>query len=319
MTNGSVHNIERLDPRMDALIAPHLAFEVVADFSEREGAHWLEGPVWNHREGCLLFSDVKGNAIHRWHPVLGVQLFMKPSGYSGDAPFAGQEPGANGLAFDAEGRLLICEHGDRRLRRLEADGRKTVLADRWQGCRLNSPNDLVSCANGDIYFTDPPFGLPHQFDDPARELAFSGVYRLSATGELTLLLDELRAPNGIALSPDERILYVNDGDPNRSAFLAYPLGDDGRLGKARALLDVTGMGGYGGPDGLEVDHLGTIFAAAHERVFVIAADCTPLGTLAMGGITTNFAWGEDGSTLFVTTEHRLFRLRLRTHGSHWRC
>ena len=239
---------------------------------------------------------------------------MQPSGYTGEQPFAGEEPGANGLAFDQEGRLLICEHGDRRVRRLEADGSKTVLADRYDGRRLNSPNDLVCRSNGDIYFTDPPFGLPRQFDDPGRELSFSGVYRLSPSGELTLLLDELRAPNGIAFSPDEKTLYVADGDQNRSAWLAYPMREDGTLGQGRVLLDVTGMSGFGGPDGLEVDHLGNIFAAGREAVFVLAADGTHLGTIPMGSITTNLGWGEDGSTLFITTERRLLRLRVSTRG-----
>jgi gluconolactonase len=199
--------VERLDPRFEALIPLDMSLEVVADFEEREGPHWLEGPAWDRQRGYLLFSDVKANAIWRWQRDGGVQVYMQPSGYTGDRPFAGQEPGSNGLAFDSQGRLLICEHGDRRIRRLEADGSKMVLADRYQGRRLNSPNDLVCRSNGDIYFTDPPFGLPRQFDDPGRELSFSGVYRLSASGELTLLLDELRAPNGIGFSPGEKTLY----------------------------------------------------------------------------------------------------------------
>lgn len=316
MANGDSDRIERRDPRLDALIPPDLAFEVVADFSPREGEHWLEGPVWDKRQGCLFFSDVKSNAIHRWRPGAGTELFMQPSGYTGSAPFPGAEPGANGLAIDAEGRLLMCEHGDRRVTRLEADGSKTVLADRFQGKRLHSPNDLVVHSNGDVHFTDPPFGLPRQFDDPGQELAFNGVYRISAAGELTLLLDRLRAPNGIAFSPDETTLLVADGNRERATFLAFPLRADGSLGEARMLLDVTDIGGYGGPDGLAVDHLGNLYAAARERVFVIAGDGTHLGTLIPHqGITTNLGWGEDGATLFVTTERRLLRLRLTTQGA----
>ena len=259
-----------------------MSLEVLADFSEREGGHWLESPVWDQRNGYLLFSDVKGNAIYSWQRNRGIEMFMQPSGYFGEQPFAGEEPGANGLALDREGRLLICEHGERCLRRLEADGSKTVLADRYDGRRLNSPNDLVCRSNGDIYFTDPPFGLPLQFDDPGRELPFNGVYRLSPRGELTLLLDELRAPNGIAFSPDERTLYVADGDQQRSAWLAYPLREDGMVEQGRVLLDVTGISGFGGPDGLEVDHFGNIFAAGREAVFVLAADGTHLGTIRWG-------------------------------------
>jgi gluconolactonase len=315
MTNTNSGHTERLDLRFDALIPRDVSLDVLADFSEREGAHWLEGPAWDRRNGYLLFSDVKANAIHRWEPDRGMQLFMQPSGYTGEQPFAGEEPGSNGLAFDAEGRLLICEHGDRRIRRLEANGSKTVLVAHYQGRRLNSPNDLVCRSNGDLYFTDPPFGLPHQFDDPGRELSFSGVYRLSTSGELTLLLDDLRAPNGIGFSPDEQTLYVADSDQNRSAWLAYPMQADGTLGEGRVLLDVTRAPGLGGPDGLEIDRLGNIFGAGREAVFVFAADGTHLGTIAMGAITTNVGWGEDGSTLFITTERRLLRLRLSTQGT----
>ena len=314
MTSTDSDRIVRLDPRLDALIPTNVSLDVVADFSEGDGPHWLESPVWDRRKGCLLFSDVKANAIWRWQRDEGVRLFMQPSGYTGERPFAGEEPGSNGLVFDSLGRLLICEHGDRRIRRLEADGTKTVLVDRYQGRRLNSPNDLVCRSNGDIFFTDPPFGLPRQFDDPGRELSFSGVYRLSASGELTLLLDDLRAPNGIAFSRDEKTLYVADGGQNRAAWLAYALGDDGPLGHGRVLLDVTGVSGFGGPDGIEVDHLGNIFGAGREAIFVIAADGTHLGTIPMGSITTNLGWGEDGSTLFVTTERRLLRLRVSTRG-----
>lgn len=305
---------ERLDAALDAIVPPDAQLELVADFSEREGAHWLESPLWDRQQGCLLFSDVKANAIHRWDPQTGVTPFMQPSGYTGDQPFAGAEPGANGIAFDAEGRLLICEHGDRRIRRVEQDGTKTVLAERYQGRRLNSPNDLVCHGNGDVYFTDPPFGLPRQFDDPGRELPFSGVYRLATNGDLTLLVGDLRAPNGLAFSPDESTLYIADGNPNRSAWLAYPMRDDGTPGEPRALLDVTRTPGFGGPDGMDIDEHGHVFAAGREAVYVFAADGALLGTIRMGSITTNVGWGEDGSTLFIATERRLVRMRLNTRG-----
>lgn len=317
MTDRIAARVERRDSRLDAVIPGTLWCETLADLTAREGRHWLEGPAWDRRGRCLLFSDVKANAIYRWTAGDGVRLLMHPSGYSGATPFPGEEPGSNGLAFDREGRLLICEHGDRRIRRREADGSLTVLADRYQGRRLNSPNDLVVADNGDIYFTDPPYGLPLRFDDPGRELPFCGVYRLSAGGALSLIIDHLKAPNGIGLSPDHRTLYVGDGDPQRSGWLAYRLGTDGRAGDERLLLDVTQVPGYGGPDGLEVDRLGTIFATGREAIFVIAADGTHLGTIAMGSIITNVAWGEDGTTLFATTENRLYRLEGCISGAAW--
>lgn len=308
-------SIERLDGRLDAIVPAGAPLEVVADFTDLPGPHWLESPVWDPRQQRLLFSDVKANAIHAWDAVAGSNLFLQPSGYSGIQPFQGEEPGANGLAFDRQGRLLICEHGDRRVRRMEPDGRRTVMADRYQGHRLNSPNDVVCRANGDIYFTDPPFGLPGRFDDPDRELPFSGVYRLAADGGLKLLVDDLKAPNGLAFSPDGRTFYLSDSSQNQAAVLAYDVREDGRLERGRVLLDVTARSGLGGPDGMEVDTQGTLYVAGREAVFVLAADGTPLGTIATGAITTNVGWGEDGLALFIATERRLLRLRLRTRGS----
>jgi gluconolactonase len=307
--------VERLAPAFDDLIPADASADVLADFSSIEGPHWLEGPAWDRRNDCLLFSDVKGNAIYRWDRRDGARLFMRPSGYTGPEPAPMEEPGANGLAFDREGRLLMCEHGDRRVTRLEADGRKTVLADRWQGRRLNSPNDLVCRGNGDIYFTDPPYGLPGRFEDPGKELPFNGVFRISADGDLTLVLDSIAVPNGIGISPDETILYVTDGGPDRKRWLAFPLGEAGPTGEGRVLFDAVDLPGLGGPDGLVVDHAGNIFAAGLERVFVFDAHGTHLGSIFPGSLTSNVAWGEDGSSLFITADARLLRLRVDTRGA----
>jgi gluconolactonase len=230
----SAPRIVRLHARLDGLVPPEATLERIVD-----GLSWTEGPVWDRRRGELVFSDVPANAVHRWRPGAGASLLLKPSGYTGAAPFPGKEPGANGLAFDAAGRLVLCEHGDRRIARLEPDGRKTSLADRYQGRRLNSPNDLVFHPNGDLYFTDPPFGLPATFADPGKELPFSGVFRLSASGQLALLTDELRAPNGIALSPSQSTLYVSNAERTRAVWMAYPLRPDGTLGPGRVLFDAT--------------------------------------------------------------------------------
>lgn len=301
----------RLDARLDRLIPPDAVVEPVAD-----GFAWTEGPVWDRRRGELLFSDVPGNAIYRWRPGEGVSLLLRPSGYTGSAPFPGQEPGANGLAFDASGRLVFCAHGDRRIIRLEPDGRKTTLAERYEGRRLNSPNDLVFRANGDLYFTDPPFGLPDTFDDPGRQLPFSGVFRLSAAGELALLTRELAAPNGIALSPSESTLYVSNAERARAVWMAYPMREDGTLGPGHVLFDATELARTrpGAPDGMKVDREGNLFAAGPGGVYVLGPDGTHLGGIDIGSATGNVAWGEDGHVLFITAGTVVYRVRLTTRG-----
>ncbi|HSF04168.1 MAG TPA: SMP-30/gluconolactonase/LRE family protein [Methylomirabilota bacterium] len=307
----SAPGIVRLDPRLDRLVPSGATLERIV-----EGLSWTEGPVWDRRRGDLLFSDVPGNAVHRWRPDQGLSLFLRPSGYTGAAPFPGKEPGANGLAFDAAGRLVLCEHGDRRIARLEPDGRKTPLADRYQGRRLNSPNDLVFHSNGDLYFTDPPFGLPDTFDDPAKELPFSGVFRMSASGELTLLTRELRAPNGIALSPSESTLYVSNAERARAVWMAYPMRQDGTLGPGRVFFDATGLAATrpGGPDGMKVDREGNLFAAGPGGVYVLGPDGTHLGSIEIGSATGNVAWGEDGRVLYITAGSAVYRVRLTTRG-----
>ncbi len=310
-TPSAAPRILRLDPRLERLVPADAVVERIAD-----GFAWVEGPVWDRRRGELLFSDVPGNAIYRWRPREGVNLFLTPSGYTGSAPFPGKEPGANGLAIDPVGRLVLCEHGDRRIARLEPDGRKITLADRYQDRRLNSPNDLVFRSNGDLYFTDPPFGLPRVFDDPGKELPFSGVFRLSATGELVLLTRELSAPNGIALSPSESTLYVSNADRDRAVWMAYPTKEDGTLGPGRILFDATALARTrpGAPDGMKVDRDGNLFAAGPGGVYVLGPDGAHLGSIDIGSATGNVAWGEDGRVLFITAGSVVYRVRLTARG-----
>src|SRR3954469_19862566 len=227
--------IERLDPRLDKLLAADARLEKLAD-----GFDWAEGPVWVPDGKYLLFSDIPKNLIWKWQENQGLSRFLEHAGYTGTAKFTGKEPGSNGLTLDANGRLVLCEHGDRRVARLEKDGKKTTLADPSQGKRLNSPNDLVFKSNGDLYFTDPPYGLPKQMEDPDKVLDFQGVYRMKATGELTLLTKEMSRPNGIALSPDQKTLYVANSDPARAIWMAFPLGADGTIsGPGRVIYDAT--------------------------------------------------------------------------------
>ena|SRR5438094_979456 len=214
--------IVRLDPRFDELVASEAVLEKIAD-----GIAWAEGPVWNRPGEFLLFSDVPNNSIFKWEPGKGLSLFLKPTGYTGTEPFQGREPGSNGLAFDKQGRLVFCQHGDRRISRLEKNGTKTVLVEKYQGKRINSPNDLVFKSNGDLYFTDPPFGLPKSFDDPKRELDFCGVYRFSKSGKLTLLTKQVQAPNGIACAFPSRSLTGRSASVCRTTFCSVNPSDSG--------------------------------------------------------------------------------------------
>lgn len=301
----------RKDPRFDTLIPKDAALEQLAG-----GFAWSEGPVWDRRAGAVLFSDIPNNVVNKWKQGEGLSVFLKPAGYTGSAPFTGREPGSNGLTFDAQGRLVLCQHGDRRISRLE-NGKFVTLVDRYEGKRLNSPNDLVYHSSGDLYFTDPPYGLPKTFEDPGRELDFTGVYRLKPDGTLTLLTKELQAPNGLAFSPDEQTLYVAQSRPERPIWMAYPVNDDGTIGAGRVLADSTAelkAKEPGLPDGLKVDVNGNLFATGPGGVWVIAPDGTHLGTIQTGVPTANVAWGDDGSVLYITANDKLYRLETGTKG-----
>jgi gluconolactonase len=313
----TIGRIVRADARLDQIVAPATAFEVIG-----AGFDWSEGPLWVPRDGgFLLFSDIPPNSIMKWKAGAGVSLFMKPSGYTGVAPYSG-EPGSNGLTLDREGRLLLAEHGDRRIARMEWDGGKRTLADNYQGKRLNSPNDVIVKSNGDVYFTDPIYGLPEREKDTKhRELDFCGVFRWSPkTGQVTLLTKELSRPNGLAFSPDERTLYVANSDPQKAIWMAYPVNADGTIGAGKLVRDVTAMVSKelpGLPDGLKVDAKGTLFATGPGGVHVMLPDGTLLGRLETGQATSNCAWGEDGTTLFLTADMYVARVKTLTKGAGW--
>lgn len=296
--------IVRLDPRLDRILAPDARIERIAD-----GFTWTEGPVWNPAGSFLLFSDVPGNRIHEWRNGV-TRTFLERSGYTGSPPFPGREPGSNGLTFDRQGRLVFCQHGERAIARIEKDGSRTTLAARYRGRHLNSPNDLVSHANGDLYFTDPPFGLPGVFADPGRELAYSGVYRLTPGGRVDLLTRDLEGPNGIAFAPGGKILYLSDARTTR--WYAFPVRADGTLGAKRLLLDGAALaaGHAGSADGMKTDRAGNLFAAAPGGLWILAPDGALLGRIDLGGATGNCAWGEDGATLFITSGAAVYRVRV---------
>lgn len=306
----AIGEIERADPRFDALIPPDAVLEKLA-----EGFEWSEGPVWVRDGGYLLFSDIPRNSVMKWQEGEGVSLFLKPSGYTGPQARGG-EPGSNGLLLDSVGRLVLCQHGDRRLVRVERDGRWTTLVDRYQGKRLNSPNDAVFKSNGDLYFTDPPYGLLGEERKTLGELGFCGVYRLATDARLTLLTDRMTRPNGIAFSPDEKTLYVAQSDPKRAVWIAFDVGDDGLIANGRVFFDATPWVGKlkGLPDGMTVDASGNLFATGPGGVNVFAPDGTFLGRIDPGEATANCTFGDDGSVLYVTADMYLCRIKTRTKG-----
>lgn len=307
--------VRRDDPRIDKLIPRDAVVEVLAS-----GFDWSEGPVWIDRDGgFLLFSDIPRNSIMKWKEGEGISLFMKPSGYTGVADY-GREPGSNGLTLDRQGRLVLCEHGDRRVSRMEWNGGKRTLADTYDGKRLNSPNDVVVRSDGAIYFTDPPYGLPKRENDPARELDVFGVYRIGADRRVTLLTRSMTRPNGLAFSPDERTLYVAQSDPKRAVWMAFPVKDDGTLAEGRVLADATPLVGRapGLPDGLKVDRDGNLFATGPGGVHILAPDGQRLGVIETGQATANCAWGGDGSVLYITADSYLCRIRTTTRGAGWK-
>lgn len=308
----SMGSIERLDPRLDALIAKDATIEKLA-----EGFDWSEGPIWIKEGKYLLFSDVPKNIIYSWSEGKPASRFMFPSGYTGSQERGG-EPGSNGLTTDSQGRLVLCEHGDRRVSRLELNGKKTTLANYYNFFRFNSPNDLVYKSNGDLFFTDPPYGLVDRQKDS--ELPFCGVYRLQPNGKLSLLTKDLSYPNGIALSPDEKKLYVAISDPDRPVIVSFDLSANGTLSNEKTFFDATPMlkkGLKGLPDGLKVDKKGNLFATAPGGVLIIAPDGTHLGTIQTGEATANCNWGNDGSVLYITADMYLCRVRTLTKGKGW--
>ena len=308
--------IERLDPALDRLIAPDAKVETLA-----EGYEWAEGPIWVKDGGFVLFSDVLKNTIHRWKQGEGAKPYLTPSGYTSSEPRGG-ETGSNGLTLDHSGRLVLAQHGDRRVARMDAplagpQPKFTTLADRFEGKRFNSPNDLVFKSNGDLYFTDPAYGMEKQWDDPKRELPFAGVFRRTEDGKVTLLTKDMTRPNGLAFSPDEKLLYVAQSDETAAIWRVFDVKPDGTIANSRVLLDVTPMvkSRPGLPDGLKIDAEGNLFATGPGGVLVITPQGKHLGTIRTGQATANCAFGDDGRTLYITADMYLMRVRLKTKGT----
>lgn len=305
-------SIERLDPALDALLPKDAKVEVLA-----KGLDWAEGPVWSKRDNCLYFSDVPQNVVYRWKEGEGISVYLKPSGYTGPTPRGG-EPGSNGLTIDNQGRLTLCQHGDRRVARLEKDWSQTALADRYEGKRFNSPNDLCYDSKGNLYFTDPPYGLEGKLEDPKKELPYQGVYRRSADGKLTLLTKDIKFPNGIALSRDERTLYVAESNPDKPVIWAHDLSPSGTLGKPRVFWDGSSLVAKklkGLPDGMKVDEHDNIWLGGPGGILVISKEGKHLGTILTDQATANCAWGGDGTWLYFCADMYLCRIKTGTRGA----
>jgi gluconolactonase len=311
-------SIERLDPALDRLIDPNAKIEVIG-----QGYIWSEGPVWVKNGGYLLFSDIPNNVIHRYKDGEGVREYLKPSGYTSKEPRGG-EVGSNGLTIDAQGALVLAQHGDRRIARMDAPLDKphptyVTLAARYQGKRFNSPNDLVFRSNGDLYFTDPAYGLEKQWEDPAREIPFAGVYRRRPTGEVTLMTSDMTRPNGLAFSPDERRIYIAQSDPKAAIWRVFDMKTDGTFGESKMLFDATSMtaGRRGLPDGLKIDTEGNLWATGPGGVLVLTPDGKHLGTILTGQATANCSFGDDGRSLYMTADDYLMRVRLKVRGARY--
>lgn len=308
-TTGS---IERLDSAINNLLAEEAEIEVLA-----AGFNWSEGPLWLPEQDLLIFSDVPENLIYQWKEGDTVAtVYLEPSGFTGEGG-GGREPGSNGLALDGEGRLVLCQHGNRQVARMNAPLSDPApqfepIVQTYEGQRFNSPNDLVIDSEGNIFFTDPPYGLSGGVDDPAKEISFQGVYRISPEGEVNLLIDSLTRPNGIGLSPDESTLYVAVSDPNRAWWLAYDLGDNRDITGGGILLDATSQvpKAKGLPDGLKVHSSGTIFASGPGGIWVISPEGQHLGTIQTGQATANCGFNADESMLYMTADSLLMRIKV---------
>jgi gluconolactonase len=315
--------IERLDPALDAIVPADASLERIATGFNQ----WVEGPVWT-RDGSLMFSEIPANNIVRWTPDKGASVFIHPSGYEGSAPYRGPEPGSNGLTLDSNGRVSVAGHARRtvwRLESLDPHARITVLADSYQGRKLNSPNDLVYRSDGSLYFTDPPYGLEMQNDDdPKKELHVNGVYRIPrarqqkpgeppARSRLQLLIQELARPNGIAFSPDEKYLYI--ADSGKKQWMRYRVHPDGSVSDGALFLDASSERGVGGPDGIRVDKKGNLYGSGANGVWIISPEGKHLGTIKVPERVSNVAWGDkDGKTLYVTASTSVYRIKLQIEG-----
>jgi gluconolactonase len=302
-----VGSIARLDPAFDALVPPNAKIAKLAgDFQ------FTEGPIWRP-PSALWFSDVVGNVVRQWSTDGKITEILRPGGYDGNDAPAGAFIGPNGMIAGTGGSVLLCQHGFRRIVRIAKDRSVTTLVDRFEGKRLNSPNDLVYHSDGALYFTDPPYGLTKQDDDPKKELAFNGVFRLK-DGQLQAVIRDLTRPNGIAFSPDQKILYIANSDEKHKVWMAYDVGSDGMVSNGRVFFDVTAETEDGLPDGMKVDVHGNLYCAGPGGLWVFSPTGKHLGTIKPGETPANCNWGNDGKTLYITARTGLYWIKLAVKG-----
>ncbi len=303
--------VERKDSALDDIISPSTKLFQLAD-----GFSFTEGPAWvNDGDGYLLFSDPNNNAVYRLTRDGDVGVYLTKSGYTGENIGEYGQPGSNGLTLDEQGRLTLCQHGNRRVVRIEKNGLTTVLADQWEGRRLNSPNDLVYRSDGTLFFTDPPFGLPKQHDDPRREIPHSGVYAVRA-GKAQLVTKDFTGPNGLAFSPDEKFLYVGNWDAKKKVVNRYPVNADGTLGPGELFYDMTNAPGDDAIDGVKVDERGHVYVSGPGGLWILDTTGKHLGTVRGPEHPHNMAWGDaDCRTLYLAAQTGIYHLRLNIAGA----
>jgi len=305
--DASVGKIVRLDPALDALVPTDAKIEKVAT-----GFMFTEGPLWRP-EGVLWFSDIPGNLVRSLSATGEVKVLLQNAGGIA-SPAPGALIGPNGMIADKDGNVLLCQHGQRRIVRVGRDMAITPYLEKFEGKRFNSPNDLVYRSDGALYFTDPPYGLAKQDDDPAKELSFNGVF-LYSKGKLRAIVKELSRPNGVAFSPDEKTLYVADSDEKKRSWRQYDVAADGSVSNGRVFYDLAESKEQGIPDGIKVDSQGNVYGAGPGGIWVFSPDGRHLGTLQLSETAANCNWGDDGKTLYITASTSVYRIRLSVSGA----
>jgi gluconolactonase len=305
--------IERFDPALDNIISDKAQPEIIA-----EGFEWSEGPLWVESQQMLLFSDVPMNTVYKWTKAKGKEVYLKPSGYTGTEPSLCKEPGSNGLTFDKNGNLVLCQHGDRRMARMDApldrpETKFITIADNYNGKRFNSPNDAVYNSAGELFFTDPPYGLQTQNDsDTKKEIPFNGVYKVKTNGEVLLLVDSITRPNGIAFMPGEKKLIVACSDGAHPNWYVFDINGDSLMnGKIFYSAAEEGKTMKGSPDGFKVDKNGNVFATGPGGVYIFNSEGRKLGLIKLDNATSNCALSPDEKTLYITNDMYVLRLKMR--------